>query len=93
MAKNQFGLVGKNISYSFSKGYFGEKFKAREDRPFNSKLFTEKELSVLEKVSKAFKLSTTNDIVEISHLEDAWINNEKDKNVISYKYAFDLTQI
>lgn len=27
MAKNQFGLVGKNISYSFSKGYFGEKFK------------------------------------------------------------------
>ena len=27
MAKNQFGLVGKNISYSFSKGYFGEKFE------------------------------------------------------------------
>jgi shikimate dehydrogenase len=27
MAKHQFGLVGKNISYSFSKGYFGEKFQ------------------------------------------------------------------
>jgi shikimate dehydrogenase len=27
MAKHQFGLVGKNISYSFSKGYFEEKFK------------------------------------------------------------------
>ena len=27
MAKNQFGLVGKNISYSFSKGYFGDKFE------------------------------------------------------------------
>ncbi len=27
MAKHQFGLVGKNISYSFSKGYFGEKFE------------------------------------------------------------------
>jgi shikimate dehydrogenase len=26
MAKHQFGLVGKNISYSFSKGYFSEKF-------------------------------------------------------------------
>lgn len=27
MAKHQFGLVGKNISYSFSKGYFGDKFE------------------------------------------------------------------
>ena len=27
MAKHLFGLVGKNISYSFSKGYFGEKFE------------------------------------------------------------------
>jgi shikimate dehydrogenase len=27
MAKHQFGLVGKNIDYSFSKGYFGEKFQ------------------------------------------------------------------
>jgi len=25
--KNKFGLVGKNISYSFSKGYFTQKFK------------------------------------------------------------------
>ncbi len=25
--KNKFGLVGKNISYSFSKGYFAQKFK------------------------------------------------------------------
>lgn len=25
--KNRFGLVGKNISYSFSKGYFAQKFK------------------------------------------------------------------
>jgi shikimate dehydrogenase len=27
MAKYQFGLVGKNIDYSFSKNYFGEKFR------------------------------------------------------------------
>jgi shikimate dehydrogenase len=26
--KNRFGLIGKNISYSFSQGYFTEKFKA-----------------------------------------------------------------
>ena len=28
--KNRFGLVGKNISYSFSKGYFTQKFKELE---------------------------------------------------------------
>ncbi len=83
-----------DISYTpFTQGYIGEKFKAREDRPFNPKLFTETELSVLEKVSKAFKQSSTNDIIELSHLEDAWKENEKDRNVISYKYAFDLRQI
>ena len=26
MKKNRFGLIGKNISYSFSKKYFTEKF-------------------------------------------------------------------
>ena len=31
-SKFKFGLVGKNISYSFSRGYFAEKFK-REDLP------------------------------------------------------------
>jgi shikimate dehydrogenase len=25
--KKRFGLLGRNISYSFSKGYFAEKFK------------------------------------------------------------------
>ena len=25
--KNKYGLIGKNISYSFSRGYFGKKFK------------------------------------------------------------------
>ena len=26
--KNRYGLVGKNISYSFSKGYFTQKFSS-----------------------------------------------------------------
>ena len=25
--KNRFGLIGKNIDYSFSRGYFTQKFK------------------------------------------------------------------
>lgn len=35
MAKHQFGLVGKNIDYSFSKGYFTDKFQQRNLLDYN----------------------------------------------------------
>jgi putative zinc finger/helix-turn-helix YgiT family protein len=83
-----------DICYTqFPQGYTGEQFKARKERPFNQELFSETEMTVLNKVVEVFKESTTNNIIETSHLEDAWKENEKGKNVISYKYAFDLTQI
>jgi hypothetical protein len=37
--------------------------------------------------------TNTNDIVNLSHLEEAWKKNEKGKKVISYEYAFKLNQI
>jgi transcriptional regulator with XRE-family HTH domain len=77
----------------FPQGYTGEQFKARNDRPFNAKLFSEIELEVLEKVANVFKPKSTNDIIELSHLEKAWKKNEKAKSVISYEYAFELNQI
>ncbi len=77
----------------FSQGYTGEQFKARKERPFNASLFSETELEVLAKVSTVFKTTSTNDIIELSHLEEAWKKNEKDKSVISYEYAFELNQI
>ena len=77
----------------FPQGYTGEQFKARQDRPFNATLFTTNELEVLEKVATVFKSTSTSDIIELSHLEDAWKKNEKNKSVISYEYAFQLKQI
>lgn len=77
----------------FPQGYIGEQFKARKDRTFNDTLFSETELKILEKVATVFKSTTTNDIITLSHLENAWKKNEKDKNVISYEYAFDLNHI
>jgi hypothetical protein len=83
-----------DINYSeFSNGGFGEQFIARSDRPFNSSLFNEMELDVLKKIVATFKTTTTNDIIEISHLEKAWKENEQAKNVISYEYAFELKQL
>lgn len=77
----------------FPQGYIGEQFKAKNDRPFRVELFSEKELNVLEKVANVFKPTSTNQIIEISHLEEAWKKNEKNKSVISYEYAFDLNQM
>lgn len=77
----------------FPNGYTGEQFKARKDRPFQADLFSENELEVLEKVAGVFKATSTNDIIELSHLEEAWKKNEKAKSVISYEYAFELNQI
>jgi len=82
------------IQYTeFPGGYTGEQFKAREDRKFNAELFTENELETLEKVASVFKDTGTNDIISLSHLEEAWKKNVKNKSVISYEYAFELNQI
>jgi hypothetical protein len=77
----------------FPNGYTGEQFKSRKDRKFNADLFTENELNTLEKVATVFKETSTNDIIKLSHFEEAWKNNEKEKKVISYEYAFELNQI
>jgi putative zinc finger/helix-turn-helix YgiT family protein len=81
------------INVQFPNGYTGEQFKARDDRHFNPKLFTESELKVLETIAFKFKSTSTTDIIELSHLQDAWKLNEKNKSLISYECAFDLTQI
>ncbi len=77
----------------FQNGHIGEQFKARQDRPFKANLFSDNELDVLHKVATVFKSTSTSDIIELSHLEDAWKKNEKGKNTISYEYAFELNQI
>ncbi|MBP1672883.1 MAG: hypothetical protein H6Q25_698 [Bacteroidetes bacterium] len=77
----------------FPTGYTGEKFKIRENRSFNAELFSSKELETLEKVASAFKSTSTHNMIELSHLEEAWKKNEKGKSEISYEYAFELNQI
>ena len=77
----------------FDQGYTGERFVPRKDRPFNSGWFSESELQVLSKVTAAFKSTSTTEMIELSHLEEAWKKNEKNKQTISYEYAFELTQI
>lgn len=51
------------------------------------------EMIVLNKVADRFKAVSTNDMIEISHLEEAWKQNQEDRKEIRYTYAFELTQI
>lgn len=59
--------------------------------PFNSELFSKNELAVLNEIVDKFKDKNTTEIVDISHEEPAWIDNNEAKSYISYKkYAFDI---
>ncbi len=90
-------LVNKNDVdvqiHEFSEDSIGEKFVAHPEREFNDKLFTSKELEILNQIATFFKESTTNNIIKFSHNEVGWLENNKKRDLISYKYAFDITQL
>ncbi|HSJ69350.1 MAG TPA: type II TA system antitoxin MqsA family protein [Anditalea sp.] len=67
--------------------------EGRKDRPFNKDLFSDDELSILEMVSEKFKNTKPYEIVELSHRESAWLENEHSRSFISYHYAMDLKAV
>lgn len=81
------------IFTEFPNGSIGEQFKPNTKHKFDKSLFDEQELNALKDVLTNFKGKSTNDLIEISHKEKAWKDNEKDKKIISYNYAFHLTEI
>lgn len=68
----------------------GEQFKPNKNRQFNAGLFSLNEIAILEKITDRFRHTTTDEIIEISHREKAWIENETDKKLINYNYSFEL---
>lgn len=74
----------------FNKGY-GEALSG--NIPFCDN-FTDSEISAMNLVIKKFGSKTTNEMVKISHAEEAWLDNENSKGMIDYsKYAFQISQI
>jgi len=78
------------ICTTFPDGGLGEQFKPNTKRRFNTELFTKDELDILSDVAEKFKSTSTKDIIEISHKEEAWIKNKSKSSLIDYKYGFDL---
>lgn len=76
----------------FGNGYYGDLI--RPCVTFDSSLFSDFELKVLEHIAQRFKNTKTSEIVRISHEESAWKENKDDKKMISYQqHAFSLSGI
>ncbi|NGM60908.1 DUF4065 domain-containing protein [Sphingobacterium sp. SGG-5] len=61
------------------------------DIAFEGQLFTGEEIKVIDTVAALFKKKKTSEIVDLSHTEQAWIDNEQNRALISYQeYAFGL---
>lgn len=74
----------------FGNGFKGEILIPNGD--FEADVFDENELKSLELVKDTFKDMKTDEIIEFSHNEKGWKENESEKRIIDYqKYAFDLT--
>lgn len=59
---------------------------------FNNSVISEKELHTLEKVIRQFKDMSTGEIVDLSHKEKGWIDQNRIKGLISYqKYGFEIS--
>lgn len=77
----------------FGNNYKGKCFYKSNNRDFNSEIFSEEELKSLELVRETFKGSNATQIMEKSHEEKAWIENEQNKNLIDYNYSFELLHL
>lgn len=67
--------------------------KVTTEHSFDASLFTEAELKSMERVAERFKTTPTKVIVDISHDELAWIDNQEQRQLIPYSYAFQLKAI
>lgn len=81
------GLI--TVEEKLVKDYVAENFSGLI--PFDVSNFNADELAVLEGVRASLSGLSTSKLVEMSHEEGAWVDNQVNRNLISYqKHAFDL---
>lgn len=80
-----------DVEYTeYPNGSLGEKFLPNSRFIFDKSLFEDTELDVMEKVKDQFKGKSTKAVVEISHRETAWLENQESRSLINYDHAFEL---
>lgn len=76
----------------FSDEVVGGQFQPVTGQAFNEGMFSEQELESLVQVANHFRDTTTKQIIELSHQEKAWKENQAGNKVIDYRYSFDLQE-
>lgn len=79
-------IIDYNVTYN--NEYESHNIKSKKE--FNKKIFTKDELDTMNKIKEKFKKFSSKDIVEYSHQEKAFLNNDF-YNKISYDYSFDIS--
>lgn len=77
----------------FSDGATGSIIKCTPQKSFNADLFSSQEIKIMNLVAEKFRDTTSKEIIEISHNENAWKANCASKSLIDYKYGFELKAI
>lgn len=71
------------------RGNVGERFVAA--KPFDPTLFSERELENMQRVVDQFSELRTRQIIELSHQEKGWLENQEKRELINYQqFAFHL---
>lgn len=101
----QYGPVPASYEMIYSvllrDGYIGYKNKFAKDgneeskytplKKFNKDIFSRQETETIENVYQKLRYEKTQKIIDMSHDEEAWKRNQKQKGRISYiKYGFDI---
>jgi DNA-binding transcriptional regulator YiaG/uncharacterized phage-associated protein len=85
-------IKNEKIEYVVTENdiYTSEQFLLIKSKPFEAQYFTEQEIETLTIISQKFKKITAKKIADLSHEELAWLDNEKNKGLINFDYAFGL---
>lgn len=86
------GLEEDIIDYEYVYNGSREFYRITSKKDFDKSVFTDDEMKVLKYVKEYFKNYNSNDIVELSHKEKAFLETKKCEK-ISYDYSFDITSL
>ncbi len=73
------------------KENIGEKFLPPANKDSDIGIFSESEMELLRKVSDHFKYRKTEEIIQLSHEEKAWLEHKESETYIPYDYAFEIS--
>ncbi|WP_158978587.1 type II toxin-antitoxin system antitoxin SocA domain-containing protein [Cellulophaga sp. L1A9] len=77
----------------YGNGYWGKCFYKSNNKDFNSELFSSEEMESLNTIVSVFRSCNATQIMEKSHEEKAWLDNEESKGLIDYNYSFELMHV